>query len=368
MMSVAFGSVPVTIFLQVTTAPGTKATVPPGPADGVFPDLQNLDSACSANPSLVCENIFNWTGSRRWAGTAEWVVTTPLAILAIVLVALIVNRILRRLIRRGMQRKMDPRARSALRRATPSVLLRTSERSLRSEARRQTLTTVFCSLSSVFVWFVAVVSILQVLHLDLTPILFSSAVIGVALGFGAQNIVRDFLAGTFIVLEDQLGVGDIVDLGEAEGIVEQITLRATRLRDDDGTLWHVPNGQIQRVANKSQQWSRAVLDIEVDGGTDYEQAAAVMQEVAEGLGADEEWMTKITATPEVWGIESFTDKGYVIRLVLKTVPTAQFTVMRELRVRLVTAFQQHHILLPGDHPEARFRNGEPVASGPDDSP
>ena len=136
----------------------------------------------------------------------------------------------------------------------------------------------------------------QALGVNLAPILASASVIGVALGFGAQNMVRDFLAGTFMVVEDQLGVGDIVDVGEAKGTVEQITLRATRIRDVHGTLWHVPNGQILRVANKSQEWARAVLDIEVDGTTDYEEAAD-SSSGGGSLRGRADWMATSSAPP-----------------------------------------------------------------------
>jgi hypothetical protein len=121
------------------------------------------------------------------------------------------------------------------------------------------------------------------------------------------------------------------------------------VRDVNGTLWHVPNGQIKRVANKSQEWARAVLDIEVDGATRYEAAAALIQKVAEGMASEERWLTEMVETPEVWGVESFTESGYVIRTVARTRPASQFRVMRELRIRLLDAFQEGRIVLPGAH-------------------
>lgn len=308
-------------------------------------------ASCDPDPSWVCTKVLERTDNEALARAADWVVAKPVAILLIVLVAAVVNRILRWFIKRAMARVMHPpaeRARRALRRATPSVLVRTGEIGIRTEARVQTLTTVLRGMATVVVWFFAVVSILEVVHINLAPLLASAGLIGVALGFGAQNIVRDFLSGTFIVIEDQFGVGDIVDLGEAKGTVEQVTLRSTRLRDVHGTVWHVPNGQILRVANKSQEWARAVLDLEVDGATDYEEATTIIHRVAEALSAEDHWVTDILATPEIWGIESFTDVGYTIRLVVKTRPASQFGVMRELRIRLKAAFAEAGILLPGD--------------------
>jgi small conductance mechanosensitive channel len=145
-------------------------------------------------------------------------------------------------------------------------------------------------------------------------------------------------------------VGDTVDIGDdAKGQVEELTLRVTKVRDVNGTLWHVPNGQIKRVANKSQEWARAVLDIEVDGATRYEAAAALIQKVAEGMASEERWLTEMVETPEVWGVESFTEAGYIIRTVARTRPASQFRVMRELRIRLLDAFQEGRIVLPGAH-------------------
>ena len=139
------------------------------------------------------------------------------------------------------------------------MLLRSGQWDLRAEARVQTLTVVFRSLASLVVWFIAVVWILQVLGIALGPLIAGAGIVGVALGFGAQNVVRDFLAGFFLIVEDQFGVGDIVDLSpDVAGTVEKITMRATRLRDVNGTVWHMPNGQILRAGNKSQEWARAL--------------------------------------------------------------------------------------------------------------
>jgi len=242
------------------------------------------------------------------------------------------------------------RARRLLRRAAPSALLRTSSVNLRIDARVQTLTTVFRSITSVMIWFVAGVTCLQVIGFNIASLITIGGVAGVAVGFGAQHVVRDFLAGIFIVLEDQFGVGDVVDIGnDAKGEVEEVTLRTTRVRDVNGTVWHVPNGEIKRVANKTQEWARAVLDIEVDGATDYRVAGPLILEVATAMAAEEQWMADVVTTPELWGVEAFTEQGYTIRLVVKTRPATQFGVMRELRIRLLDAFAGRGIVLPGAH-------------------
>jgi small conductance mechanosensitive channel len=289
-------------------------------------------------------------------------------------VAFVVNRLARSFIKRSMTRVLSDRSlrtRRAIRKATPNVLLRTEPVNMRLEARVQTLTTVLRSIVSVTIWFVAGLAVLGALGINLTTLVAPASILGVALGFGAQNIVKDFLAGIFIVIEDQFGVGDVVDIGgDAKGTVEQLTLRATRVRDVHGTVWHVPNGQIVRAANKSQEWARALLDIEVDGSTDYDQVAAVVRHVAEQVAATPRWMVEIIETPELWGVESFTEKGYTVRLVVKTRPASQFGVMRELRIRLLAAFREAGIVLPGgqwstEHHEALSElDDQRVASRP----
>lgn len=330
-----------------------------------------LESVCGPTPTFTCEKVFNATGSEFWTKFADWVVAKPLTITLIIVVAVIVNRVLRRLVKKSMGRMFDPsssRTRRALQHATPSVLQQSPDRSLRLQARAQTLTTVVRGLVSVVVYFTAIVSILQVLDINLAPFIASAGIAGVALGFGAQNIVRDFLAGTFIVVEDQFGVGDIVDIGDAKGTVEQVTLRTTRVRDVNGTLWHVPNGQILRVANKSQQWARAVLDIEVDGDTSYDELAAVIQRVSDELSIDDEWKADVLEEPEVWGIEAFTPEGYTVRLVIKTRPASQFGLMRELRIRLKAAFDEAGIVLAAARPEMWIHTDDPAPGPPPADP
>lgn len=345
--------------LRPQTVPGT---VPANPAAGLIEELSDLSKACGDRPSWVCERVYDWTGSQQWAGFAEWVFTKPLTIALIVLGAGLVSRVLKGMITRGMHRSLDTGGAHLLRRAKAGSLLVAAEPSPRLEARVETLTMVFRSLVSIFVWFVAVLWILEVLEISVGPLLASAGIVGVALGFGAQTTVRDFLAGTFILLEDQLGVGDVVDLGEAKGTVEAVTLRATRVRDVNGVLWHVPNGQIQRVANKSQQWARALIDVEIDQDTPYDLAARVIRATADAMAADEAWTDDILEAPEVWGIEELTTFGYQVRLVIKTRPSSQFGVLRELRIRLKAAFDEAGIHFAGDHPNVWIHDGDRAAA------
>jgi small conductance mechanosensitive channel len=182
--------------------------------------------------------------------------------------------------------------------------------------------------------------------INLGPLIAGAGIAGIALGFGAQSIVQDFLAGFFMLIEDQYAVGDIVDVGEASGVVEGMGLRTTRLRDVNGTLWYVPNGQIQRVANKSQQWARAVLDIEVAYDTDIELAKRVIKETADSVWNDHLPKATIIEEPEIWGVEMFGESAIAIRLVVKTEPGEQFSTAREIRGRLIVAFTREGIEIP----------------------
>jgi moderate conductance mechanosensitive channel len=173
--------------------------------------------------------------------------------------------------------------------------------------------------------------------INLGPLIAGAGIIGIALGFGAQSLVKDFLSGIFLVVEDQFGVGDVVDVGEASGLVEGVSLRTTRLRDVEGTVWYVPNGEIRRVGNKSQQWSRALLDVLVAYETDLETAIGTIKEVADAVWHDEVFGPSVLEEPEVWGVEGFGPTGIAIRLVVKTRPADQWKILRELRQRLKSA-------------------------------
>lgn len=317
--------------------------------------MATLEDACGDDPSWSCEWVFERTHNAFLSGAVDWLFARPLTIVAILLGAAVVSRFSRWFIKRLMGRVRGSRSEGRvrwLRDRTPSVLLHTEEWSLRADARVQTLTAVIRSVASIIIWFTAVFLVLSVIGVNVRALVAGTAVLGVALGFGAQNVVRDFLAGFFLVVEDQFGVGDIVDLGgDVRGTVEKITLRMTRLRDVNGTVWHIPNGEIRRVGNKSQEWARALLDIEVDANADYGDVQAIVNEIATTMATEPDWAVEILEPPEVWGIESFTAEGYVVRLVVKTRPASQFGVMRELRIRLKAAFDNSGVQLPATRRE-----------------
>jgi small conductance mechanosensitive channel len=173
-----------------------------------------------------------------------------------------------------------------------------------------------------------------------------TAAIGAGLGFGAQNIVKDVLNGLFMVIEDQLGVGDVVDLGPATGVVEAVGIRITDIRDVNGTLWHVRNGEIVRVGNLSQGWARAIIDLAVPYEVDIDEVEALILKVAVELQHEPKWKRLIMEKPEVWGIESISAEAIVIRLVVKTRTSGKDDVARELRARLKRALDDAGIRLP----------------------
>ncbi len=305
------------------------------------------DDVCGTDPGFICREVLNRTNDRGLAELADKLLGTTLTIVAILVVALVVNRLLSRSIKRALRTLHSGAVRErlgALRRRAPSALLETDEISLRAEQRITALTSVLRSVTSVVIFAIAGFMILGEVGVDVAPLLAGAGVIGLALGFGAQSLVKDFLSGLFILVEDQFGVGDIVDLDQqTTGTVEAVSLRTTRLRSVDGTVWHVPNGDIRRVGNKSQHWSRALLDIEVAYDTDIDHASAVIKRVADGLWHERE---DILEEPEVWGVERLGINSVVIRLVVKTRPADQYDVSRKLRQRLKEAFDAEGIEIP----------------------
>jgi small-conductance mechanosensitive channel len=308
---------------------------------------ERVSEACGPDPGFLCRRTLELSGDRTLAEAVDFLIGRPLAIIGIVICAAIVARILRRGVKRALRTMQSGAVQERLgtvRRLTPDALLETREISLRAEQRIEALASVLGSVSTFVVWMVAAFMVLGQLGIELGPLLAGAGILGVAVGFGSQTLVRDFLSGVFILIEDQFGVGDIVDIdGQTSGTVEAVSLRMTRLRGVDGTLWHVPNGEIRRVGNMSQHWSRALLDVQVAYDTEIEHAREVIGEVARTL-----WKTDsaILEEPEVWGVEALGAHGMTIRLVVKTTPSEQYRISRELRAALKPAFDEAGIVIP----------------------
>lgn len=328
-------------------------------AGGSAADLQR---ACgpAGSRTWLCETVFRITGSDGAADVAD-ALARPVRIALIVVLAFLATRLVRRLVRHSVHRlKVGPEFGS---------------NQIRRNQRADTVAAVLNSVSAIVIWTVAIITVLGELGLDLAPLLAGAGVAGVALGFGAQTIVRDFLAGTFMILEDQYGVGDIIDVGVptgavggvVSGTVESVTLRVTRVRDVEGVVWHVPNGEIRRVGNKGQQWSRTLLDIAVAPETSIPHARDVIGQVAHDLWQDQDWHRRVVAEPEVWGVEDLTGQQIVIRLVVKTLPIEQWNVARELRARLKEAFDRAGIAMAVPRQAVSYLDGPEPGAGSDES-
>lgn len=303
----------------------------------------------SATATTVCRTVFDLTHNRILAEASDILIVKPAKILLIIVVALLVNALVRRLVKRfvnGLKGERVRRRLGSIREASPELLTSAANQTVRTMQRAETVGALLRSATTFAVWAMAMLMVLGELGLNLGPLIAGAGIVGVALGFGAQNLVRDFLSGMFMIAEDQFGVGDIVDAGEASGVVEAVSLRTTRLRDINGTVWHIPNGTITRIGNKSQQWSRAVIDIDVAYDTDLDRAKRIISEVAAAVADDDEWRAIILEPPEVWGVEQLGADGISLRLVVKTLPAQQFAVAREVRSRLKDRFDAEGIEIP----------------------
>jgi small conductance mechanosensitive channel len=259
--------------------------------------------------------------SRFQASTGEFLLVRPLKILLILLLALLLSRLASRALRRvigAAQRRSPLRAASA-----------------RAEQRASTVADVIGSLVRIAILGVAFLMALGQLGLNLAPLIAGAGIAGVAIGFGAQSLVKDFLAGLFILLEDQYGVGDSIDLGDGVmGVVEEVNLRTTRLRAADATVFFVPNGEIKRVGNASMDFSRAVVDVPIGKDADVMASLTAISDVARALG--EEWKDRINESPQMVGVQNILAvEGPVVRVTATTSAGEQYAVARELRARIL---------------------------------
>jgi small-conductance mechanosensitive channel len=236
--------------------------------------------------------------------------------------------------------------------------------STRRVQRAKTMGSLLKSIVSGVIVAIVVTMMLSALGLDIGPVLASAGIIGVALGFGSQTLVKDFLSGIFMIFEDQYGVGDVVDLGEATGTVEGVSLRVTRLRDTNGTVWYVRNGEIVRVGNMSQNWARSVLDVAVSSREDLPRVRRELNALAHDLWQDDDFTGVIIEEPEVTGIEALTPDSMTLRVTLKTAPMEQWRVAREMRERIKARFDYEGIQAPYPTSVVMRRDGVSVPTKP----
>jgi small-conductance mechanosensitive channel len=296
-----------------------------------------------------CSAVYGLTGNLWLASNSDLLIATPLRILAIVVVALLLRYLLHRVINRltsGNGR-------------TPKILRPLKERRVdaataaavaeRRTQRARTIGSVLKSLTSIVIFGVATMYVLEQLGLNLAPLLASAGVAGVAVAFGAQSLVRDFLSGMFMMVEDQYGVGDVVDLGETTGTIETVGLRITTLRDVSGTVWYVRNGEIHRVGNFSQGYAVAVVDFPVSHTSNVEKAIEVAAAVATAAAAREPLSKDVLEPPEMLGVDQITADTIMLRLTVKVRPGKQWAVQRSLRAEIKRAYDDEDIQPPYPH-------------------
>lgn len=332
-----------------------------------------LDAACGDEPKLICDTVYDITdGNETAARVADWLIDRPLSIILILLVAWIVRRLAKRALTR-LVRRLVASDRDAVRRRLkaigvdrPELLLANhpddADEQMRDVARRtaraESISGVLGNTVTIVIWTIAFIMILGELGLNLGPMIAGAGIAGVALGFGAQSLVKDFISGVFMLMEDQYGIGDFVDLGEASGTVEEVALRTTVVRGVDGTVWHVPNGEIRRVGNKSQHWSTAVVDIDVAYDADLAIVRTIVTETAIAVCTSEEWSGDVLDEPEVLGVEMLGADGITVRMVVKTAPGVQWALQRALREALKVAFDDAGIEIPFPQRTLWLRNSD----------
>ncbi len=279
----------------------------------------------------------------------EYLQGPPLQILIIVVLAVairwisvaVLNRIIKRMAAQGRRERLGETRRAERTQELSDVLM-----SQRRQQRAEAIGALLRSVITATVVIIALLLILPILGIDVAPLLASAGVLGVALGFGAQSLVKDYLSGIFLVFEDQYGVGDMVDLGEAIGVVEDVTLRITRLRDLSGVVWYVRNGEILRVANQSQGWVLAAIDIPVAYDENLDKVRECVEAVANDMYGDPQYDDMLLGKPSYAGVESVSGEAVFIKVIAKAAPEKQIPLTRAIRARVKESFDRAGVRVP----------------------
>ena len=310
---------------------------------------------CGEEASFVCDTVYGWSNSRVLAELAAWFIERGLTVLLILLGGWLVSRVVKRAIAHFTARIDRPSLRDVGR--DPSIS--EEAETLRAKARAETLAGVLRSVALIAIWGLTALLALGQLDINLGPLIAGAGIVGIAIGFGAQAIVRDFLSGVFMMIEDTYSVGDDIDFGKGRGTVEKVTLRSTSIRTRTGIVWTVPNGRIDFVANYSQLWARAQIDVEVSYNCDLREAMEVIRRAGEEMWEDPEWGgDELSEPPEVKGVQALGESGIFIRVRAKTEPSVQWRTERELRLRIKEALDAAGIEIPFPHRTLIVRRGE----------
>lgn len=291
---------------------------------------------CATRDGTVCSGVWRLTHQGWLAQAADAVASHGARIVLIVVVALITRFLLHRAIRRltRMNGGKVPVVLQPLKEKAATALAEAGLLSARRQQRSETIGSVLRSITSFAVFVIAAVLVLGELGINLAPIIAGAGIAGVAIGFGAQNLVKDFLSGMFMILEDQYGVGDSIDAGHASGIVEEVGLRTTRLRSADGTVWYVRNGEVLRIGNRSQGYSQLTLDLPVSYAADTDRAGEIILDTARAMRQEDQWRPDFLTEPELLGVARFDPNSVVLQLLVRTPAGREGPVGRELRGRL----------------------------------
>ncbi|MFF7854730.1 mechanosensitive ion channel domain-containing protein [Streptomyces sp. NPDC007904] len=304
----------------------------PTPSESGTPRVPSLEDAQES-----ASNAAGWV-EENWS--------TWLAIGLRVLLILVIATVLRVMVRRAITQLVDRMSRTgqAMDGTGLGGLLVNAER---RRQRSQAIGSVLRSVASFLILGTAALMVLGTFQINLAPLLASAGVAGVAIGFGARNLVTDFLSGVFMILEDQYGVGDTIDAGVASGEVIEVGLRVTKLRGESGEIWYVRNGEVKRIGNLSQGWATANVDVTVRADEDLDRVKATLGEVAEKMGKEEPWNELLWSPIEVLGLDSVLLDSMVVRVSGKTMPGKSLTVERELRWRIKRALDAAGIRIVG---------------------
>ena len=278
-----------------------------------------------------------------WQSVTDWLLHdgTRILIISVIGIALwfMLNRFLPPLIRGTVRRNIE------------------AETEGEGKKREDTLIDVLSGIGQVLIVLIVGFSILSVLNVPIAPVLAGFGIVGVAVGFGAQYLIRDLISGIFIIMENQYRVGDVVKVADISGLVEKITLRKTVLRDLDGIVHHIPNGEIKVASNFTRNFSRVNLNILVSYGTNLDHAIRVVNRVGEELAQDENWRDIIITPPKVLRVDKLGDSGIELKILGDVKPIRQWEVMGELRLRLKKTFDIEGIVIPWPHMKVYF--GDP---------
>ncbi|MEV6170530.1 mechanosensitive ion channel family protein [Streptomyces sp. NPDC051954] len=318
----------------VLLAAGSSPSPTPSPSETTpsVPSIQDAQESATNAAGWIEQNWSTW-------------LAIGLRVLLILVIAAVLRVVVRRAITKLIER-MNRTAQAVDGTALGGLLVNVERRRQRSQA----IGSVLRSVASFLIMGTAALMVLATFEINLAPLLASAGVAGVAIGFGARNLVTDFLSGVFMILEDQYGVGDTVDAGVASGEVIEVGLRVTKLRGDNGEIWYVRNGEVKRIGNLSQGWSTAGVDVTVRPSEDLDRVKAVLSQVGETMSKEDPWNEMLWGPIETLGLDSVLLDSMVVRVSAKTMPGKSLTVERELRWRIKRAFDAEGIRIVGGLP------------------